>query len=114
MELKRILEVNLTRSDRWHPGGINDWSLSDWAVALSGEVGEVCNVVKKMNRLRDGLAQKGVLTQAQYMEELRFELADVFLYLLLLSARSGIDLEAAVVEKFNKVSEEYGFPERLP
>lgn len=42
------------------------------------------------------------------------ELADVFLYLDLLAGYYGVDLPAAIVKKFNKVSEKQGFPERLP
>jgi NTP pyrophosphatase (non-canonical NTP hydrolase) len=42
------------------------------------------------------------------------ELADVFLYLDLLASKCGIDLPAAIVRKFNVVSERQDFPERLP
>jgi NTP pyrophosphatase (non-canonical NTP hydrolase) len=42
------------------PQGFNhqltDWSLSDWMTALTGEVGEAANIVKKLNRIRDNIA----------------------------------------------------------
>lgn len=104
--------VNVSRAGRWHPGGIGDWSLSDWAVAMAGEVGEVCNVVKKLNRERDGLVGNTV-AEDELRSALAAELADTLIYLDLLAARAGIDLAAAVVAKFNKVSEKNGFPERL-
>lgn len=42
------------------------------------------------------------------------EIADVVLYGMLLANRYGIDLPAAIVEKFNIVSARQGFPECLP
>ena len=46
-------------------------------------------------------------------DQLTDEIADTALYLDLLAARAGIDLGAAIVRKFNRVSEKHGFPERL-
>ena len=33
-----------------HPNGVNDWRLSQWSNALAGEVGESCNIIKKIER----------------------------------------------------------------
>lgn len=110
--IREISKVNLARCVRWHPAGINSWSLSDWAVALSGEVGELCNVIKKLNRERDGL----VGNKERYNElcmSLQKELADVYLYLDLLAQAAGMDLSSAIAHKFNEVSVRNGFPERL-
>jgi NTP pyrophosphatase (non-canonical NTP hydrolase) len=41
------------------------------------------------------------------------ELADVYTYLDLLATKADIDLPAAIVAKFNKVSRRQGFPDRL-
>jgi NTP pyrophosphatase (non-canonical NTP hydrolase) len=110
--ISKISATNLTRCLRWHPDGIKSWSLSDWAVAVSGEVGELCNVVKKLNRERDGL--KG---NKESMSELQTalwkEVADVYLYLDLFAQAAGMDLQTAIVQKFNEVSERNGFSERL-
>lgn len=46
--------------------------------------------------------------------QLGHEIADTILYALLLADHYGIDVPAALVEKFNIVSERQGFPERLP
>ena len=50
-------ERNRKRSES--PTGFNhkldSWSLSDWVTALTGEVGEAANVIKKLNRVRDGI-----------------------------------------------------------
>jgi len=34
---------------------LDSWSLSDWMVATVGELGEEANIVKKLNRVRDGI-----------------------------------------------------------
>jgi NTP pyrophosphatase (non-canonical NTP hydrolase) len=112
MNMKDFSETNATRCRRWHP--INSWSLSDWMTALVGEIGEAANLIKKMNRLRDGIRGRA---DEKNMELLRHklidELADAYTYLDLLFTAAGIDREKAVKEKFNKTSVEYNFPERL-
>lgn len=81
------------------------WSASDWANAMAGEVGEACNEVKKFRRAETMLRpdQPG-LDDACFREDLANELADVITYVDLLAASQGIDLEAALVRKFNQVS----------
>lgn len=84
---------------------IASWSASDWAVALAGECGEVCDAVKKLNRLSDGTnTAKDPQTLDEHIENIAMELADTVCYADLLAARLGIDLGAAVRRKFNIVS----------
>jgi len=112
MVIPYVSVTNLARCLRWHPQGLDSWSLSDWAVALSGEVGELCNVIKKLNRVRDGLPGN-----KESPDELRAnlgpEIADVYLYLDLLAQRAGLVLEECIRDKFNATSQRVGFPERL-
>ena len=61
------------------------------ALALAGEVGELANVVKKIER--------GDISYAEALILLEEEAADVFIYLLKLSYQTGIDLEKAFVNK---------------
>jgi NTP pyrophosphatase (non-canonical NTP hydrolase) len=61
------------------------------ALALAGEVGELANVVKKVER--------GDLSYAEALGRLEEEAADVLIYLLKLSYQTGIDLETAFVKK---------------
>lgn len=110
MELR---QANLLRCARWHPnGGVNAWSLSDWAVATAGELGEAMNVIKKLNRERDNLTSN-TLTVSELEAALAHELADTQIYLDLLAARAGVALGQATRIKFNQKSIEVGFPERL-
>ena len=113
LTFRKVRETNVKRCNRWHPEGINSWSLSDWGVALGGEVGEIQDVIKKLNRVRDGLVGNRGLTKEDLLVEFKKEIADSFLYLDLLAAAGGVDLEEAVVEKFNEVSDRVGFPEKL-
>lgn len=112
LTFQALRQANVTRCRRWHSGGVRDWSLSDWACAMAGEAGEACNVVKKMNRERDGITGNNKPLD-DLRRDLAAELADVVIYLDLLAAAEGIDLGAAVIEKFNAVSDRQGYPERL-
>jgi NTP pyrophosphatase (non-canonical NTP hydrolase) len=81
-------------------------------VALGGECGELQNVVKKMNRVRDGLTGNKESSES-LKTALGDEIADVFIYLDLFARRAGFNLEDVVRKKFNATSERLGFPERL-
>lgn len=76
-----------------------------WGNAMAGECGEACNEVKKIDR--DGWTP-------ERQQKLAKELADVVIYADLLAARFGIDLGAAVAEKFNEVSLRVGSARTLP
>lgn len=113
MTFKAFSEINASRCARWHP--IKSWSLSDWATATAGELGEACNIIKKLNRHRDSVVgNTGKDADEAYLREcLAKELADTFTYLDLLATAAGIDLGKAVVDKFNEVSRKHGMPERI-
>lgn len=70
---------------RWHSPELGMPLTVAYALGLAGEVGEVANVVKKMQR--DGDAWRDE-------EGIGAELADVFTYLLLLADEYGVDLVA--------------------
>lgn len=101
--------INRHRSES--PTGFNhkleSWSLSDWMTATLGELGEAANVVKKLNRERDGV--RGNTESANALRaKLASELADTFIYLDLLAQAAGIDLPQAVIDTFNRKSHEIG------
>jgi NTP pyrophosphatase (non-canonical NTP hydrolase) len=112
LTFESLRHANVARTKRWHSTGIAGWSLSDWAVAMAGEAGEICNVVKKLNRARDGMVGN-TKSPDELRADLGAEIADTLIYLDLLAAASGISLAAVVTAKFNAVSERHGFPERL-
>lgn len=79
-----------------------DWSAMEWGCALSGEVGELCNYLKKMRR-GDKIPKKN----------LAHEICDIITYLSLLANKLDIDLETAIIEKFNIVSKRWKSKVRL-
>ena len=89
---------------------LNDWSGSDWMTAVLGELGEAANVLKKLNRVRDGIPGNKH-TPEQLRDMLRRELADTYIYLDLFAQSEGIDLEASVAEVFAIKSIEIGYKE---
>lgn len=111
----QVSEINLARSIRWHPGGIEEWSISQWALAMMGEAGEVCDAIKKLNSLETGAkSSHGPQKVEEAMQAIATEIGDTYMYLNLLAIRCGIDIRRAICDTFNRVSIREGFPERLP
>lgn len=92
---------------------LNSWSRSDWITAVTGELGEMANVAKKLNRVRDGIPGNRE-TDSELSAALADELADTFIYLDLLAQSEGIDLAAAVASKFNRTSAKIGSTVTVP
>lgn len=113
LRFEALRNVNVTRCARWHPPGSVPWTAADWSNAMCGEAGELANVVKKIRRHETGAINEGDPSPDALRAMAAAELADVVIYADLLAAYLGVDLGAAVVAKFNKVSQKYGFPERL-
>ncbi|MCB1516098.1 MAG: MazG-like family protein [Hyphomicrobiaceae bacterium] len=101
LSLSQLRTANRARQRRWDPD--SKITLLFWSTALAGEVGEACNVVKKLERQSLGLAGS-----ATSIDALREELADVLIYLDLLADAAGIDLSRATIEKFNSSSTKLG------
>lgn len=101
---RHVSATNLRRCLKWHPGGLEEWTVSDWTVAAAGEMGEVCDAVKKLNRARGGLQGKTASP-----DDVGKEIADTVIYLDLLAQRLGFDLADLVQQKFNEVSRREGF-----
>ena len=100
--------VNLARQKRWHATA--HWSREMWCVALAGEVGEVCNALKKLARHDAGLpgnrragnrragnrgrgnwgSGDGVMGRKGLEIDLGCEIADALIYLDLLAAFDGV------------------------
>lgn len=108
-----LREVNAARCLRWHPPESVPWNAADWSNAMCGEAGELANVVKKIRRHETGAVNKGDPSLHALKRMAADELADVVIYCDLLADYLQVDLGEAVRAKFNRVSEKYGFPERL-
>lgn len=106
--LERLREVNQRRCEVAFGHTINSWSVLEWAGAAAGEMGETCNIAKKMIRHRDKVrGNKGPDTSLEFLKsKLANEIADTVIYLDLLALHQDIDLAAAIAEAFNNKSKE--------
>lgn len=114
MNLDEFSKKNAQRSTaangfNQNPGA---WSISDWLVATMGELGEAANVLKKLNRYRDGV-NGNIEDKKVLLQQFEQEIADTFIYLDLLSQASGFLLSDAVRKTWNEKSEKIGFPGRI-
>jgi len=76
--------------------------------AVVGELGESANIIKKINRIRDGV-KGNTETEVELKVALGYELADTFIYLDLLAQSLGYSLETMVRAKFNHTSCKIGY-----
>lgn len=86
----------------------NDAGIMFDAVELGGEVGELLNVVKKLER-----EDRGWRGSRAGINDFADKCADVLICLDKLARRRGIDLAEATIAKFNATSEKVGLPHRL-
>jgi NTP pyrophosphatase (non-canonical NTP hydrolase) len=110
LNMGKFSRENLTRCVA--PDGFNhsleSWSLSDWMTATLGELGEAANILKKLNRARDGIpGNKETPEELQAM--FADEIADTYIYLDLLAQAASIDLPSAIRSKFDRTSAKIGY-----
>ncbi|HEX4876700.1 MAG TPA: hypothetical protein VFV31_08515, partial [Chitinophagaceae bacterium] len=81
--------------------------------ALAGEVGELCNMIKKLQRVEKGGADGGSSYTAKDItkEMLKEEIGGIAIYLDLLASLLDIDLEEAIIDTFNTKSAKMNFPQ---
>lgn len=83
----------------------SDWTNGDWVMAVTGELGELANILKKVLR--------GDLSMDEAKQAITDELADVTTYLDILAMRLDVNLGEAVRSKFNRVSDRVGCDVKL-
>lgn len=105
--LDKLRIANDSRQVQWE-NAQEKLSLSYLGNAIAGEVGEACNVIKKLER-----EQLGLRGSKASVSDLADELADVIIYIDILASRCDIDLGEAIRSKFNKTSEKYGLGTRI-
>lgn len=100
---KRLPTFKNAKGEQAHsePDG-SDWKLSGWSNALLGELGELANLIKKVER--------GDYLQQEIQQQIADELADCQTYLDLLAFRCGVNLGQATIDKFNRVSDRVSSP----
>jgi len=88
-----LSRVNALRHEVSYKESTDNWTITDWTTALAGEVGELCNLVKKARR-GDGVSA----------EQISDEIADIVIYADLLAQYLDMNLASCVRIKFNKTS----------
>ena len=129
--LDELWRANVKRCNHFGADGLMDWSPAERGNELAGEVGELCNELKKllrfdrkygvfMSHLREVVGTGRAYPTAELMHErdamvarIRNELGDVIICASLIAAMFGIDLEAATRDKFNATSAKIGSGVRL-
>lgn len=106
LTLKRLQESNAIRQGEW--SGAETITPSYRGNELAGETGEACNVIKKLERLRLGIA--GSTDTVDHLGE---ELADILICVALIANDYEIDLGFVTKQKFNKTSEKNGLKTRI-
>lgn len=101
-----LLAANTARQKEWDTN--DQITMAYRGNELAGEVGEACNVIKKIERERMGI--RGSRATVPQLAE---ELADIIICTDLIAMGAGIDLDAAVAHKFNQTSEKVGLRTRL-
>lgn len=104
--LTGLRNANIERDKEW--AGPVQLPASFRGTELAGEVGEACNIVKKLERERLGLP--GSRDTVAHLAE---ELADIIICVDLMAMTYGIDLTQATCDKFNATSEKMKFKTRL-
>lgn len=78
----------------------SSWTLAHWLQATVGEIGELANLLKKIDR--------GDFTLEDVKGEVEKELADIQTYLDILAFKAGVDLGRVTIAKFNEISTRVG------
>jgi NTP pyrophosphatase (non-canonical NTP hydrolase) len=94
--LNTLQRLKILNPERCKSFGYTVWQMPVlfWSTALAGEVGELCNFIKK-KEYGDKVNKIDIAKEA----------ADIIIYLDLLCTHLEIDLEQSVINKFNEVSQ---------
>ena len=110
IDLERFRALNVDRARNGFRCYDNQ-PLTYWTTALAGEVGELCNMIKKMQRVAVGGVDGGSSYSAKDItpEMLKEEIGGIAIYLDLLASLLDISLEQAVIDTFDGKSRQLGF-----
>jgi NTP pyrophosphatase (non-canonical NTP hydrolase) len=112
MFLKILREKNIQRQREFDPQSV--MTLSYRGNEFAGEAGELCNMIKKIERIRLQLSGTFDRDFDRLVLEARKEAADVLITLDLICADMMIDLEQATRDKFNESTDKFGLKTRMP
>lgn len=111
IDLKKFRKISVERAKN----GFKTYEnvpITFWTTAIAGEVGELCNMVKKMERVKHGGIDAGSSYTAASITPhmIKEEIGGIFIYLDLLASLWGFSMEEAIVSTFNEKSQEHNLP----
>ena len=114
LDLQAFRTINIDRARNGFKCYDNQ-PLTYWTTALAGEVGELCNMIKKLQRVELGGVDGGSSYTAKNItkEMLKEEIGGIAIYLDLMASLLEIDLTEAIIDTFNNKSDQLGFPQRV-
>ena len=102
-----LAEKNRKRSDTHYYNNILNVPVTKFGCFIAGETGELCNILKKLERIEDGIAKfnKPGESEEQLIKAAADEIGDVAIYLDLIAQRLNLNLQDCITNKFNYNSE---------
>lgn len=98
LSFKTLRAANIQRmKSSKYKKNVEKWTTAHWMQATIGELGELANIMKKVDR--------GDFTIEEAKNDIAKEFADVQTYLDIMASKLDIDLGQATIDKFNDVSE---------
>lgn len=114
LTFSELRQKNVLRCKDGFGHDLTSWSVAEWGNAAAGELGEACNVAKKMLRFRDGVrGNQAGKSRDEYRKDLASGIAGCLIYLDLWAASEGLSLAQIVKEEFNAKSDEIGSEVKL-
>ena len=111
LTFNHLREVNDARCVEW--SGDTPWEPDTHLNEFIGELGEACNVIKKLRRIQDKMPGTDPAEKPALLAQLKDEMGDAQICLDKWASSLNIDLGLATIDKFNKTSIKVGFPHRL-
>lgn len=108
--LAELRKKNIERQAAWPGAEEVEGDLAFRGLELAGETGELCNVLKKIERIRRGVAGTKPEELPGLLAHVKEELGDAVICIDLIAMELDISLEEAVPEKFDKTSVKYDIP----
>lgn len=114
-DLNKFREISVRRAKEGFKC-YDNMPITFWTTAIAGEVGELCNLIKKQGRVIGGGIDGGTSYKAKDItpEMIKDEFGGIFIYLDLLASLMGVSLDEAIIETFNNKSIELNLPFRYP
>lgn len=105
LDLNKLRELSIQRAKEGFKT-YDNVSILFFTTALAGELGELCNLIKKLERAKVGGLDAGTNHKVKDItkELLEEEIGGIFIYLDLLASLLNIDLNKAVIKTFNDKS----------